>query len=423
MAYGAGKHHHCEVVVVGAGPYGLAVGAHLREAGVDAIVFGEPMSFWRNSMPEGMKLRSPWRATHIADPNDNFTMDVYDTGRRMPRAYPVPLEEFVQYGEWFQRKAVPNLDRRKITSIDQADRGFIVSLEDGEVLHVRAVIVAMGLANQAFKPEEFAGLPAELVSHTCEHPSLRHFQGQSVAVVGRGQSACESAVLMKEIGAEVEMICRGDIHWLGGGAAPGRDKPMDRLRESITAPSAVGPFPLNWMVELPGVVHQFPDPLRSRFTSRSLRAAAAGWVLARFDGVKVNPGRTILGARRVTDRIQMQLDNGTASYDHVLLATGYRIDIAKLGILAPGLLRNVRREAGSPRLAKGFESSVSGLYFVGSSAVSSFGPLMRFIAGSGYAARSVTRSILAARAQVRRRSAAKVAPRPETISGEAVQQP
>ncbi|HEY7690321.1 MAG TPA: hypothetical protein VH835_16600, partial [Dongiaceae bacterium] len=107
--------------------------------------------------------------------------------------------------------------------------------------------------------EEFAGLPAEFVSHTSEHPSLRHFQGRSVAVVGRGQSACESAVLMKEIGADVEMICRGDIHWLGGGAAPGRDKPMDRLRESITAPSAVGPFPLNWMVELPGVVHRFPD--------------------------------------------------------------------------------------------------------------------------------------------------------------------
>src|SRR4029079_18509376 len=98
MAYGSGKHHHCEVAVFGAGPYGLAVGAHLREADVDAIVFGEPMSFWRNSMPEGMKLRSPWRATHIADPNRDFTMDVYDSGRRMPRAHPVPLEEFVQYG-------------------------------------------------------------------------------------------------------------------------------------------------------------------------------------------------------------------------------------------------------------------------------------------------------------------------------------
>ena len=423
MAYGSGNYHHCEVAVVGAGPYGLAVGAHLREAGVDVIVFGEPMSFWRQSMPQGMKLRSPWRATHIADPNRDFTMDVYDAGRRMPRAYPVPLEEFVQYGEWFQRQAVPNLDRRKVVAIDQADRGFVLSLEDGDVLHVRAVIMAMGLAKQEFKPEEFAGLPAELVSHSCDHASLRHFQGRSVAVVGRGQSACESAVLLKEIGADVEMICRGDIHWLGGGAQPGRDTPMDRVREFTTAPSAVGPFPLNWMVEVPGIVHRFPRPLRSRFTSRSLKAGAAGWVLARFDGVKVKPGRAILGARRVADRVQVQLDNGTASYEHVLLATGYRIDVSKLGILAPGLLRNIRRNAGSPRLSKGFESSVRGLYFVGSSAVSSFGPLMRFIAGSGYAARSVTRSILAARAQVRRRSAAKVALRPDTISGEAVQQP
>ncbi len=422
MAYRSGSYHHCEVAVVGAGPYGLALGAHLREAGVDVIVFGEPMSFWRQSMPQGMKLRSPWHATHIADPQRAFTMDVYDRGRRMPRAYPVPLEEFVQYGEWFQRHAVPDLDKRKVISIDEADRGFILSLDDGDVFHVRAVIVALGLANQEFKPEEFDGLPAALVSHTCAHSSLQHFQGKSVAVVGRGQSACESAALLSELGADVEMICRGDIHWLGGGAQQGQPKPFQRLREALMAPSAVGPFPLSWVVEVPGVVHRFPGPLRSRFSSRSLRAGAAGWLVPRFDGVRVNAGRSILAAREVADRVQVQLDNGTASYDHVLLATGYRLDIAKLGILAPGLLKRIGRIDGSPRLSKGFESSVRGLHFVGSSAVRSFGPLMRFIAGSGYAARSVTRSILAARSQVRRR-AAKIVLRPETISDEAVQQP
>jgi hypothetical protein len=396
----------------------------LREAGVDVIVFGDTMSFWRKSMPEGMKLRSPWNATHIADPNGSYTLDTYANSRRMPRGYPVPLEDFVEYGAWFQRQAVPDLDPRKIVSIEEAERGFVLSLEDGEVLHVRAVVVAMGLANQDYTPEAFDHLPKALVSHTCDHPSLEHFKGRSVAVVGRGQSACESAALLKEFGAEVEIICRGDIHWLGTGTPENEAKPRARLRELLTAPSAVGPFPLNWVCEVPGVVHRFPGPLKHRFTTRSSRAGAAGWLLPRFDGVRVNPGRTIRGAREVADRVELELDNGNTRYDHVLLATGYRIDIAKLGVIAPSLLRRITQIEGSPRLGKGFQSSVSGLYFVGSSAVRSFGPLMRFIAGSGYAARSVTRSVLAARTQRRRRNVSNMALRPDTtLSGEAVQRP
>jgi hypothetical protein len=95
--------------------------------------------------------------------------------------------------------------------------------------------------------------------------------------------------------------------------------------------------------------------------------------------------------------VAIALDDGVRAYDHVLLGTGYRIDIGKLAILSPELLGKVARRGGSPVLAAGFQSSVPGLHFLGASAVDSYGPLMRFIAGAGYAARSVTRSALAAR--------------------------
>ena len=297
-------------------------------------------------------------------------------------------------------------------------------LKTATCLHVRAVIVAMGLANQAFKPEEFAGLPAELVSHTCEHPSLRHFQGQSVAVVGRGQSACESAVLMKEIGADVEMICRGDIHWLGGGAAPGRDKPMDRLRESHHR--AVGGRSVSAQLDggsagrRPSVSAPAAQPVHQPQPEGRGGGVAAGPLRRRERQSRTNhPGRAARG-RSYPGAIGQRHGRATTTFCSPPA-------IASTSPSSAFLLRDCCGTSGAmtarPVWPRASSSSVRGLYFVGSSAVSSFGPLMRFIAGSGYAARSVTRSILAARAQVRRRSAAKVAPRPETISGEAVQQP
>src|SRR5205823_2505116 len=104
------------------------------------MVFGEAMSFWRRNMPEGMKLRSPWHATHISDPGGALTMDVYDDARRMQRTYPVPLDEFVKYGEWFQRRAVPDLDPRKVASVETASSGFHLSLADGARVHARRVV-------------------------------------------------------------------------------------------------------------------------------------------------------------------------------------------------------------------------------------------------------------------------------------------
>ncbi len=105
---------------------------------------------------------------------------------------------------------------------------------DGTHIHARRIVVATGLTRQAFRPEAFADIPAEFASHASEHSDLGIFRGRRVAVVGRGQSACESAVLLHEAGAEVELICRGDMHWLGGNARPGRGLGrMARVRASL----------------------------------------------------------------------------------------------------------------------------------------------------------------------------------------------
>ena len=382
----------CEVMVIGAGPYGLAVAAHLKAHDIATRVFGDPMSFWRRHMPKGMRLRSPWNATHIADPYATLTLDTYVSRHGLQRREPINLECFVGYGTWFQGCAVPDIDRRMVDRVETAGAGFRAVLSDGDAVYADRVVVATGLGRQQFRPPAFADLPAAFASHTGDHDDLGAFRGRRVAVVGRGQSACESAVLLREAGAEVELICRGDIHWLGGGrperAAAGW------LSERLASPSGVGPFPLNWIAEMPDAANLMPTALRMRFNARCLRPGAAGWLRSRFDGMRVLAGERIHAAVVTGERIALMLDHGSAVFDHVLLGTGYRIDIAKLGILGPDLLRKVACRDGAPTLAAGFESTVPGLHFVGASAVASYGPLMRFIAGTTFAARELTESLL-----------------------------
>ncbi len=145
---------------------------------------------------------------------------------------------------------------------------------------------------------------------------------------------------------------------------------------------------------MPDAASLMPAALRMRFNARCLRPGAAGWLRSRFDGVRVLAGEHIHAAVVTGERIALMLDHGSAVFDHVLLGTGYRIDIAKLGILGPDLLRKVACRDGAPALAAGFESTVPGLHFVGASAVASYGPLMRFIAGTTFAARELTESLL-----------------------------
>lgn len=384
----------CDVAVIGAGPYGLAAAAHLRAAGLATRAFGHTMAFWRRNMPKGMKLR---HATGISGPDESFSLDAF--ARECPEAAirPLPIETFIAYGEWFQRHAVPDLDRRKVTRVAPAAAGFELRLEGGEVIEAQRVVIALGLNNQDFRPAEFIGLPVRLVSHSCEHADLSHFQGRRVAVVGRGQSACESAVLLREAGAQVEMLARGPVHWIGseteGHGAPSLKW---RLHDLLTPHFTIGPFPLSWMVVMPTLMHGLPPALRERIGARCLRAAATAWLRPRWGDVGVRTECTVRDAQPAAEGVSLRLDSGAKlDVDHVLLATGYHVDIAKYRMLAPELLHRVDCVDGSPVLSAGFESSVPGLHFVGSCAVTSFGPFMRFVAGTSYAAPTLTRAVVA----------------------------
>jgi|SRR5215467_881764 len=386
----------CDVAILGAGPYGLSAAAHLRTIkGLDVHTFGEPMSFWERNMPLGMLLRSGWAATHIADPDQSLTLDAYKAASSNFSS-PVPLDRFTDYGLWYQRRAVPDLDRRKVVRMESGTKGFRLILEKGETISARRVVVAAGISPFAWRPAEFASLPNFLASHTSEHRDLSKFAGKRVLVVGSGQSALESAALLHEAGAQTEVVARAhNINWLGGlvsrtirfGLGP-------KLSTLLYAPTDVGPAGISQIVARPDLVRRFPRPVQDWLRKRSIRPAGARWLVARLQSVPMELGRSVVSAAALADQVRVKLDDGSQrTVDHVLLGTGYRIDVTKYSFFAPGLARSISCQEGYPRLREGFETSVPGLHILGAPAVWSFGPLMQFVVGTHYTSRSLLRSI------------------------------
>jgi cation diffusion facilitator CzcD-associated flavoprotein CzcO len=403
-----------EVAIIGAGPYGLAAAAHLRAAGVETRIFGEPMEFWERHMPRGMLLRSSPKCTSIGDPDGALTLDRFHAEHGPPAPGPLPLDDFVHYGHWFQERVAEDLDRRRVMSVEPAPRGFRLRLRDGEQLEARRVVVATGIGPFACRPPEFDGLPAELASHSSAHAELGRFAGQRVVVIGGGQSALEAAALLQERRAEVEVIVRAPaIFWLkawrntDGAPALARLSTWARRRlQPIVRPKLdiMGPRFVTWLVAWPRLFRSAPLALQRRLTAAAVRPAGASWLVPRLAGVRLTTGRTVVAARPSGAQLLLRLDDASERRaDHLLLATGYRVDVRAYEFLSPGLRATVRVRDGFPELSRGFESSVPGLHFVGASAAGTFGPICRFVIGSRHAARALARHVARGASDRRRR--------------------
>jgi len=343
-------------------------------------------------MPKGMCLRSNWNASHIADPRGELTLDAYCRENQIQIGKPIPLDQFVGYGRWFQQKAVPDLDTRSIRTVEPGNGGFKIKLEDGETFSTKRVVVAAGIQPFASRPPQFDRIPRTLVSHSNEHEDLSTFAGKSVAVIGGGQSASESAALLKESGAEVEVICRRkDLHWVG---LHPRLHRLGLLSKMLYSPRDVGPAGISRLVAAPHMFRLLPRSVQDRMAYRAIRPAVAGWLKNRISEVPITLGRRVVSAEICGNRVHLKLDDGTERFvDHVLLATGYQVDVKRYGFLAPTLLEQIRTVNGFPVLGRGLESSVAGLHFLGKPGAWSFGPIVGFVSGTTFASPELARAI------------------------------
>ena len=372
------------VVVIGAGPYGLSVAAHLRAAGIPTLVFGQPMAFWQR-MPRGMNLRSAWSATSLSAPGGAYSLDSYRATVGAPQQLPIPLPFFIDYGLWFQQHAVPDVDPTQVQLLSSEDGGFRVELADGRTVRASRAVVAVGIDSFEHIPEFASCLPASHASHTREHRDFSRFSGASVAVVGGGQSAIESAALLNEAGARVELIARAGLRWLKlhDYRGPGR--------RILYAPSDVGPPGLNWLLHFPLAFRLLPDNTRSAITRRAVRPAGARWLIERVVGhVRLTTHTSVVEAIPDARGVYLDLSDGTTRLvDHLVLGTGYRPAVDKVPFIAPSLRDRIRERGGFPVLNRWLASSVPGLHFVGALADGSYGPICRFVSGADVAARQI----------------------------------
>src|ERR1700723_4546263 len=382
----------CNVTIIGAGPYGLSSAAYLRAAGIETRVFGDPMSFWKNQMPAVMCLRSNWGPSHIADPKQQLTLDEYcrENGNHISK--PIPLNRFVGYGQWFQSRVVPDLDRRQISGVETDSKGFRVALADGESFTSRRVVVATGISTFASRPPEFVGIPTALAAHSSAHNDLTKFKGQRVVVIGAGQSALESGVLLKEAGIEVEVIARRRIlNWVGLHPRLHHLGPLSRLLYST---HDVGPAGISRLVAAPHVFRRFPRWFQERTAYRAIRPAVSGWLQPRLADVQLTLGRKVVSAPATDSQLRLKLDDGIERLvDHVLLAKGFRVDISRYQFLSSSLVKKVETASGYPVLKRGLECSIPGLHFLGKPAAWSFGPVVGFVSGTEFAANELVHSV------------------------------
>ncbi|MEU8585631.1 FAD-dependent oxidoreductase [Streptomyces sp. NPDC048664] len=393
------------VAVIGAGPFGLSTAAHLRARGIPVRVFGEPMVSWRDHMPEGMLLKSTPAASSLDAPQRGHTLADYCDAAGVPRLVSdediIPVDTFIAYGEWFQHKLVPELERVRVVSVDRRPHGgFDLKLDSGEQFTARAVVVATGLSGLAHLPPELGAAadgpaPTGPISHSSQHHDLTRFRGKELVVIGAGQSALETAALAAEAGARVRVVSRG--HGRVAFGAPPWKQP--RLRPE-------SPFGRAWSLwalsHYPHPYRFLPDQARHYLVRRVLGPLGAWWLEDRFAGaVQVSEVARVVRASVSPDgpALTVLTHSGRTeevTADHVIAATGYRVDIAAMDFLGHGLRTRLAVSRGAPRLGAGYVSSVPGLYFTGLPAASSYGPVMRFVCGTEFASPRLAKHLAAA---------------------------
>jgi FAD-dependent urate hydroxylase len=385
-----------DVLVIGAGPFGVSISAHLSHLGVGHRIVGRPMDTWSQHMPLGMYLKSEPYASDMASPDRGYDLEEFCRVHALdyvPRVEPLSVERFLDYARWYTATLVPDVTDDIATEVSVMADGFRIAFANAPPRAARKVVVASGILPYAVLPEALGDSPADLVSHSSSHHLFDRFIGCRVAVLGGGQSALETSALLHESGARpVLVVRRPAIAWLEPN--PARLDGLGRLRRPVTKLCE------GWHCKFwasPSAFRRLPRDMRVTKARSVLGPAGAWWLKDRVVGrVETLTNHEVRGAVPHGTGVRLTLDGphrSTLDVDHVIAATGFRVDVRRLAFLPEHVLAGVATVAGFPIVSRAGESTVPGLYFAGAPTAASLGPSMRFLAGTHASARQLTRSV------------------------------
>jgi Pyridine nucleotide-disulphide oxidoreductase len=372
-----------ELLVIGAGPYGLSAAGLAREHGIETVVVGRPMDFWRSNMPPGMFLRSSsdW---HL-DGADTDTFEAYleECGTRPEDVDPIPVELFLDYAEWFARRKSIDVDDRLVDTLTKPHGRFEATLENGERIIADAVVAAPGIRHFQSSPDWTQRLDPELAVHTCELVRFGELSGARVLIVGGRQSAYEWAALIHEGGAErIDIVHRHDV------------PRFERVSWEFIDPHVES------TTTVPGYWRKLPkqeqEAIAQRFWELG-RLTLEYWLTPRleYDCITRHPGTEVVEAAAGHDgELHVTLhDATTLTVDRIVIACGYRADIMAVPYLR-GLEDDIQIADGCPVLDEGFQTTLDGLYITGFSATRDFGPFFGFVKGAPASSTVIVRDLL-----------------------------
>jgi len=388
-----------DITIVGAGPYGLSIAAHLRQRGADFCVIGSTMQSWLRHMPKGMLLKSAGLTSSLVAPRGNYSLRQFCTELGIPyqdMGLPVKVETFAAYGVAFQRQFVPEVRDVQLVGLRPCPGGFSLSTADGASFASRKVVLATGLDSYRHVPVPLASLPPELLTHSAEHHDLGRFCGRDVLVVGGGASAIDLAVLLHEARAKVQLIARTPVL-----SFLTQEMHASTLLQRLRTPlSGIGQ---DWKgllcSDAPWLYRYLFDRFRLRTAKKFLGPSGGAFMQDRLAAIPQLLGFQLIHAEAREGRARLLLAGPdgrqrTVSADHVITATGYEADVRRLGYLSAEIIEKLQLIGLTPRLSAHFESSVPGLYFVGAISATSFGPSMRFIAGSDFTSQRIVKHLM-----------------------------
>jgi FAD-dependent urate hydroxylase len=381
---GRGAQTHVPLLVIGAGPYGLATAASAKRAGIEQIVVGKPMAFWRDNMPAGMYLRSgpDWHLD--AAGVHTFMAYLDERGIDPSEVDPIPVALFLDYVDWFEERAEIDVLPELVLDLSRPNGRFEATLENGRRIGADAVVAAPGISHFTVIPEWVErSLSPERWTHTCHLIRFDQFRGKRVLIVGGRQSAYEWAALLADGDA-------AEIHVVHRHATPEFTASDWHFVDGLMDLTATVP---GWFRNLPS---EEREAIAARFWAEG-RLKLEPWLTPRLDKPSVHrwPNASVAGCTEVPGgEIEVHLSTGERLVvDHIVLATGYKVDMRAVPYLS-GVVDELELADGFPVLDDHFQSSLPGLFVTGFPATRDFGPFFGFVRGCPVAASLTTAGLV-----------------------------